>query len=81
MSRTFLIRVKQRPEILVNKAQEIALANAIHFTADKAEGYFTGRGLEGSYRFEQDTLIVTVIKKPPFVTWQMVEQMLYRFFT
>lgn len=80
MSRTFEIHVKQPPEILVSKAQEMALANAICFIADKVQGHFSGKGLEGSYRFDQNTLIVTVVKKPPFVTWRMVEQMLHRFF-
>ncbi|GAB6068794.1 hypothetical protein JCM13664_21150 [Methylothermus subterraneus] len=80
MPRTFAIPLKQHPEILLNKAQEMALANAIHFIADQMQGHFSGRGLEGTYRFDQDTLIVTVVKKPPFVTWGMVEQMLHRFF-
>ncbi len=80
MSRTFKISVKQPPELLLSKAQEMALKNAVNFVADAAEGRFSGRGLEGNYRFEQDTLIVTVTKKPPFVTWAMVEKMLHRLF-
>jgi hypothetical protein len=80
MSRTFKIPVKQQPELLVSKAQEMALKNAVHFVADAVEGHFSGKGLEGNYRFEQDTLIVTVTKKPPFVTWAMVERLLHRFF-
>lgn len=81
MSRTFQIPVKEHPEILVNKAKQLAFNHAIHFIADKVQGHFSGKGLEGNYRFYQDTLIVTVTKKPPFVTWRMVEQMLHRFFS
>ncbi len=80
MSRTFEIHVKEHPEILVNKARKLALANAIHFVADKSQGHFSGKGLEGIYQFENDVLIVIVVKKPPFVTWKMVEKMLHQFF-
>lgn len=80
MARIFEISLSEHPEIILNKAQEIAHANQVHFSADQAEGRFSGRGLEGTYRFQGDRLIVQVIKKPPFVTWKMVEKMMQKFF-
>lgn len=80
MSRTFKIHVKEHPEILVHKAREMALANSIHFIADEVQGHFSGKGLEGVYQFDNDLLIVTVVKKPAFVTWKLVEKMLHQFF-
>lgn len=80
MSRTFEIQVKEHPEILVSKVRALALANSIHFIADEVQGRFSGKGLEGVYQFNGDILIVTVVKKPPFVTWKMVEKVLHQFF-
>ncbi len=80
MARTFQISVSEHPEILVNRARKMALENAVHFIADEVEGHFSGKGLEGTYRFDNDLLVITVARKPPFVTWSMVEKMLHRFF-
>ncbi|GAB4356388.1 MAG: hypothetical protein Kow0060_09000 [Methylohalobius crimeensis] len=80
MSRTFEIHVKEHPEILVQKASVMAQANAIHFIADEVQGHFSGKGLQGTYRFENDVLVVEVVKKPALVTWKMVEKMLHQFF-
>ncbi|MCX8049743.1 MAG: hypothetical protein N3A55_08835 [Methylohalobius sp.] len=80
MARTFQIPIKDQPEVLVSRAQQLAVSSSVHFVADKAQGRFTGRGIEGTYRFADGMLIVTVTKKPPFVTWGMVEHMLHRFF-
>ncbi|BCX80451.1 hypothetical protein MIT9_P0024 [Methylomarinovum caldicuralii] len=80
MARIFQIPLKEHPEILLNKAARMARENAVHFVADQVEGHFAGKGLEGSYRFEGDMLVVSVSRKPPFVTWGMVEKMLKQFF-
>ena len=80
MARVFHIPLNEHPEILLNKAQQMALANQVHFIADQVEGHFSGKGLEGTYRFENEMIIVNVAKKPPFVTWNMVEKMLRKFF-
>lgn len=80
MPRVFQIPLKEHPEILVNKAEKMARENQVHFVADQVEGHFAGKGLEGTYRFEGELLIVNVSKKPPFVTWNMVERLLRQFF-
>lgn len=80
MARTFQITVNEHPEILVKRAHKMALENAVHFIANEVQGHFSGKGLEGTYRFEDDLLVITVAKKPPFVTWTMVEKILHRFF-
>ncbi len=80
MARTFQITVNEHPEILVRRARQMALDNAVHFIADEVQGHFSGKGLEGTYRFDNDRVVITVAKKPPFVTWAMVEKMLHRFF-
>jgi len=80
MARTFQIRLREHPEILLDKASRMARENQVHFVADQVEGRFAGKGLEGTYRFAGEVLIVSVSKKPPFVTWNMVERMLRQFF-
>lgn len=80
MARVFQIPLKEHPEILLNKAEKMARENQVHFIADQVEGHFSGKGVEGSYRFDGEVLVVSVARKPPFVTWGMVEKMLHKFF-
>ncbi|HEB78795.1 MAG TPA: hypothetical protein ENI90_09745 [Methylothermaceae bacterium] len=80
MARVFQIPLKEHPEILLSKAEKMARDNQVHFIADQVEGHFAGKGLEGTYRFEGEVLVVSVARKPPFVTWNMVEKMLHKFF-
>ncbi len=80
MSKFLQVRLSQKPHEFLPKAQAAAQANGVQLTGDHETGRFAGRGIEGAYRIEGDTLAIHIQKKPMILPWPMIESAVKNFF-
>ena len=78
--RTFTINTNKAPQTLVEDARQAAEENNADFKGDTSSGSFSGKGVEGSYEIEVNTVHVTVTDKPSLASWSKVESKLEEFF-
>ena len=69
------------PQTLVKHARQVAQENSATFEGDTNSGSFSGRGVEGSYEVEGNTVKVTVTDKPTLASWSKVESKIEEFFS
>lgn len=81
MSKCFEIEISTNPDDLITKAKQAADKKGIHFNGDSCSGAFLGQGIEGQYQRINNTLEVTINKKPIIVPWRIVETSLKNFFS
>ncbi|MEO8698503.1 MAG: DUF697 domain-containing protein [Kofleriaceae bacterium] len=79
MSRVFEISCSD-PRAVVIKAKAAAERHGAVFSGDHVAGTFAGNGIEGSYRFGTNVVVVTIEKKPDFAPWPLVETAIRGFF-
>lgn len=80
MSKFLEVRLSQAPDEFLPKARAAAKANGVQLTGDHETGRFNGRGIEGAYRIEGDTLAIHIQKKPMILPWPMIESAVKSFF-
>jgi hypothetical protein len=80
MARAFTIKVRESPQVLVEKARKAAQENEATFSGDIQAGSFCGSGVEGRYEIAGDTITVTIDKKPFYAPWSVVETQVKGFF-
>ena len=80
MANTFTIDITEDPATLVERAKTVASENNVVFRGDTKSGSFSGRGVEGEYEIEDDTVTVTITDKPFFASWSQVESKVKAFF-
>jgi len=78
--RTFTINTNKDPQTLVEEARQAAEENNADFEGDTNSGNFSGKGVEGSYEIEGNTVHITVTDKPSLASWSKVESKLEEFF-
>jgi hypothetical protein len=78
--RTFTMNTNKDPETRLQKARQVAKENDAAFKGDANSGSFSGKGVEGSYEIEGNTL-VTVTNKPALASWSKVESKMEEFFS
>jgi len=81
MSRTFRFQIPGNTEEFIRKARKIARENNAVIDGDSTRGSVAGSGVEGEYRIEGDTVVLTINKKPFFAPWMLVESKLNSFFS
>lgn len=81
MAKSFQIKLSEPPNELIAQARETALRNGVNFSGDSASGAFSGYGIEGAYRVEEDMLVVTIFKKPLIIPWTTIESKMKSFFS
>ena len=79
--KTFTINTNKDPQTLVQQARQVAQQNNATFEGDTNSGSFSGRGVEGSYEVEGNTVKVTVTDKPTLASWSKVESKIEEFFS
>ena len=79
--RTFTINTNKDPQTLVQQARQVAKENDATFEGDTNSGSFSGKGVEGSYEVEGNTVKVTVTDKPALASWRKVESKMQEFFS
>ena len=79
--RTFTMNTSKDPETLLQQARQVAKENDATFKGDTNSGSFSGKGVEGSYEIEGNTVKVTVTNKPMLASWSKVESKMEEFFS
>ena len=79
--RTFTINTNKDPQTLVQQARQVAKENDATFKGDTNSGSFSGKGVEGSYEVEGNTVRVTVTDKPTLASWKKAESKMEEFFS
>ncbi len=81
MSKSFEVALNSTPETLLSKAREVAIKEGVELNGDVHSGSFSGKGLEGEFRVQDKTVLLTLKKKPKLVPWSMVEKKVKAFFS
>ena len=79
-TKTFRVQTQKDPDTLVKEARQVAKENNATFEGDTSSGGFSGKGVEGNYQIEGQTVEVTITDKPTLAPWSKVESKVKEFF-
>jgi hypothetical protein len=79
-TKTFSVNTEKDPDTLVSQAKQVAKENDAAFEGDTSSGSFSGKGVEGNYQIEGQTVEVTITDKPALAPWSKVESKVREFF-
>ena len=79
-TKTFRVQTQKDPDTLVKEARQVAKENDTTFEGDISSGSFSGKGVEGNYQIEGQTVEVTITDKPTLAPWSKVESKVKEFF-
>ena len=79
-TKTFRVNTQKDSDTLVSEAKQVAKENDATFEGDNSSGSFSGKGVEGSYQIEGQTVEVTITDKPTLAPWSKVESKVKEFF-
>jgi hypothetical protein len=79
-TKTFRVETQKDPDTLVSEARQVAKENDATFEGDSSSGSFSGKGVEGNYEIEGQTVQVTITDKPTLAHWSKVEAKVKEFF-
>jgi len=80
MSKKISIKHSHDAHELVTKFKVAAQSNGFHLVGDVHSGHFNGKGIEGRYEIYEDVVAITILKKPIFLTWTLIETKITDFF-
>jgi hypothetical protein len=79
-TKTFRVETQKDADTLVSEARQVAKENDATFEGDSSSGSFSGKGVEGNYEIEGQTVQVTITDKPTLAPWSKVEAKVKEFF-
>jgi hypothetical protein len=79
--KTFSVNTNKDPQTLVQEARTVAEENNATLKGDANSGSFSGRGVEGSYEVNGNTVTITITDKPRLASWSKVESKVKEFFS
>lgn len=80
MSKSFHVRLKTDPELVISKAKVAASKNGVLLDGSAEVGQFTGHGIVGQYRISDNNLSIEISKKPMIMPWSLIESTIRKFF-
>ena len=80
MAKTFDISFSGDVAPLLQRAKNAAVESGAKLTGDTNSGNFSGKGIEGHYEVSDNTVHVTITKKPIVVLDSVIESQLRKFF-
>ncbi|MDX1692201.1 MAG: hypothetical protein R3208_00470 [Ketobacteraceae bacterium] len=80
MSRSVTGELPIPVEEAIAKLEDLAVKYSVEFKGDKTSGYAKGRGFHVTYEMEDKQCTLTVLKKPIFIPWSVVEKQLEKLF-
>jgi hypothetical protein len=80
MSKRIEVKLNKPADQLITQAKAGAEKNGVEFSGDASTGNFSGKGIEGSYQIEGETLIIEITKKPMIMPWAVIETAVTKFF-
>lgn len=81
MSKTIEVKLNRDPQEVVAKFKATAEKNGVHMAGDHQGGEFHGKGIEGRYAIVGDALTITLLKKPIFLSWSLMETKVREYFS
>ena len=75
----FSVHITNDPREVVSNIKTTATKNGVNFVGNENSGHFSGQGIHGKYAIADQTLLVSIEKKPIFLTWSMIETKLKEF--
>ena len=79
-TKSFRVETQKDPDTLVKEARQVAKENDATLEGDSSSGRFSGKGVEGNYEIEGQTVEVTITEKPTLAPWSKVESKIKEFF-
>jgi hypothetical protein len=79
-TKTFSVNTQKDPDTLVSEARQVAKENDATFEGDTSSGNFSGKGVEGTYEIEGQTVEIIITDKPSLASWSKVESKVREFF-
>jgi hypothetical protein len=79
-TKTFSVNTQKDPDTLVSEAKQVAEENDATLEGDTSSGSFSGKGVEGHYEIDGQTVEITITKKPTLAPWFKVESKVKEFF-
>jgi hypothetical protein len=80
MCRTFTVQIPpDDPQYLENVRSSAEGMGAV-FEGNDLQGTFSGRGIQGEYEVQGNTVTVTIRKKPAVAPWPIIESLVRDFF-
>lgn len=76
----FTYPLSSSPEVFFEKCRQAAARSGGTCEGDATAGQFSGQGVAGYYRVVDNTIEVTVTRKPFIIPWSLVESALRGFF-
>lgn len=76
----FVFPLQMDAENLIRQAKETVERYGGHWQGDESSGRFSGQGLEGEYRIDDQKLHLWIVKKPFFLSWSMIDSALNQLF-
>lgn len=80
MSKQFLITLTSDAREVVERFKATAQKNNFQFNGDYRLGRFSGRGIEGRYEINGNSLAIIIDKKPMLISWPLIESTVRDFF-
>jgi hypothetical protein len=74
------VETQKDADTLVSEARQVAKENDATFEGGSSSGSFSGKGVEGNYEIEGQTVQVTITDKPTLAPWSKVEAKVKEFF-
>jgi hypothetical protein len=78
--KTFTTTFSGSASEMVNKAKATASNAGADFNGDEESGTFSGKGVNGRYSVNGNSVEITITDKPFFAPWGMVEDKIKSFF-
>ena len=69
----FSIKLNLHPHEVFAKSKANADNNGVTLKGDHQIGQFSGKGIEGTYELNGDILTITIVEKPFFYSWSLIE--------
>lgn len=80
MTKSFTVKLNRDPNELLALARHKASAKGFQFDGDENTGRFQGAGFRAIYHIRGDLLSITVLQKPFFVPWPLIQSSIFSHF-
>lgn len=80
MSRVFEFKLSSDRDSVLRRLQTLAQEHDMKCEGDASSGCISGKGFHCKYQFQNDSVLVTLEKKPWVVPWSLAEKEIAAFF-
>ena len=81
MPKSFTYDLKSDPAEALERAKQAAAESGAVFQGDSTRGTFAGSGVSGVYAMDGQRVVITVVDKPWYAPWSVIQTELSKFFS